>query len=636
MVVGVAVLTLAIIGPLLRPGTLLLLDWVPGPRPRLSPQFWGFPPGPPNRTPIEVFTWLFDHAVPWGFGRLLPLAVAPGLAAWGLWRLFRPSALIVLGSTLFLIVNPWMYDRMLAGHLYLVDGIALLPLLLSYLMEEPTLRTSIKTGLVFAAMVALSLHFVFIAGLLIVAYAIASFVSRQRSRAWSSLTGAGAAVALCVYWIIPAIFNRTTSLQLSSAHVEAFRTTTDHRFGLLPNVLGLYGFWRFEWPETKNHFPGWILLLAVILLVVLVGFFDLLRTPRYRLMAVTVAIASIAGLLLALGDRGPTGAIFVWLFKHFPGFAAMREAQKFLGLLAFGYATIFGWGVKVLVEQARTHRTMIAVAVLLLVLPVVYGFRELWGFAGFARPSQVPRSWVEADSIMGAGEGRVLALPWHQYLSIPFAGGRILANPAGWFFRRDTLISDNPEVPRISSVTPHAVHRSLDRVLGANNRTRFARTVAELGVQYVLLAKYVDYRSYRWLDGISGLRKVREWRDLALYENDAFSGVLGSVDRAQDGHTPIRVVKESPVRYDVVDTASGGPLRTALTPAAGWRYGTIDSRVDKAMTARFDVKEVRRGPIRWSAWRSTLVGYTVGVVSLALVILRLSRAPMGVAARDNE
>jgi hypothetical protein len=625
VVAGVVGLTLAIIGPLLRPGTVLLLDWVPGPQPRLSSQFWGFPPGPPNRTPIELVTWAFGHVVPWGVGRLLPLALAPALAAWGLSRLLRPvttSPLVVVASTLMLVVNPFMYDRMLAGHLYLVDGIALLPLLLSSLNEGPGVTAAIRTGLIFAALTALSLHFVFVAGVVIGSFALACLVTREAHRVWAVLVGIASAVMLSLYWIIPAIFVRDVSLALSAAHVDAFRSQPDSRFGLLPNLIGLNGFWRSEWPSSKSHLGFWILPLVVIVLVAAIGLRDLLRRPQLRVAAMTLAISGVVGAILALGNQGPTGRIFVWLFANIPGFAAMRESQKFLALLVVAYAPTFGWGLKVLSAQASTRRAALGVIALLLLTPLGYGFRELWGFAGWVRPSTYPESWSEADRVMGVGEGRVLVLPWHQYLAVPFANGRIVANPAREFFRREVFVSDDPEVPGIESVAHDDAHRFLDRTIRAKDK-RLGPSTAGLGVEFVLLQKYVDYRSYAWLEHQVDLVEMREWDDLVLYRNGAYVGSAGSTEKGDPDR--VRLVARSPVRYEVLGSAPRGPLRTAILPADDWQYGAVDSRQLSRSGASFPVEKVTRGSIRYRPWRVVFASYLIGAGMLALALLILIR-----------
>src|SRR5205823_3961582 len=115
-------------------------------------------------------------------------------------------------------------------------------------------------------------------------------------------------------------------------------------FGLFVNLAGLYGFWRRQPALPKDYVYAWPLFLLAILLVVIVGARAAYRDPDCRRLAKTLLIAGSIGYLLALGDQGPTGAIFRWLVTHVPGFEVMREAQKFIVLVALAYAVFFGFG----------------------------------------------------------------------------------------------------------------------------------------------------------------------------------------------------------------------------------------------------------------------------------------------------
>lgn len=666
VIVGVVVLTLVIIGPFLRPGTLLLLDWVPGPRARLSPQVWGFPPGSTSNAPVEVLMHVIHRVAPWGFVRLLPLALVPSLAAWGLWRLFGPSALATLAATLFLVVNPFMYDRMLAGHIYIVVGVALLPLYVSYLVTQVALPAAIKSGMILAVMIALSLHFVFIGGLIALSVIVVNIATGQRLQALTAAASVVTAGALSLYWVIPEVFAPLTGLGLSTSHLEAFRTTADERVGLFPNVVGLYGFWRNEWPLTKQGSSAWLFVLGVILVVAVTGLTDLLR-GSHRRMAMAVGVSGLAGVVLALGDQGPAGRLYVWLYQHIPGFVAMREPQKFLGLTAVVYAIGFGWGAKVLVEQVNSRRAQAAVAAVLLLLPVRYGFRELWGFAGFAQPSIYPTSWVEADKLLGDDGGKVWALPWHQYVGVRWAQNRIVANPFPTFFRREVISSSDPEQKEIQGLDESTEQRLLSFVVGLPDHGRhLGRLLAPLGIDHVLLAKVADHRTYAWLREQRDLSVVREWPDLVLFRNEAQIGTGGyatqrrlavrdwgaligaveekslsdyawSVQRPVAGAVrtptlpktapgePLDTRRLSPVSYAVRGSSERKELATPLQPPEGWEYNGARSVSNMGATASFSGKRVRPGTVHYVRWEVVRIGYVVGAFILAIACVLLIR-----------
>jgi hypothetical protein len=125
------VLALIVAGPLLGPGHLLLLDFPSGPR---LPRIDLFPsPGPDalgNGLPLLAL-----HALLGEVQELLPdkaFLLAPVvLGGIGVYRFVRGrldggALAATYGGTLY-AVNPFVYDRYLAGQLYFLLGYTLLP-----------------------------------------------------------------------------------------------------------------------------------------------------------------------------------------------------------------------------------------------------------------------------------------------------------------------------------------------------------------------------------------------------------------------------------------------------------------------------------------------------------------------------
>src|SRR5438132_395404 len=353
--------------------------------------------------------------------------------------MFDRVPLPTIAATLLYVVNPFVYDRMQAGQVYMVVSISLLPLFLSLLWdwEFGSIRRAVVAGLLFSALIALSPSFLFVAGVLILVRAGSGIVA-GKARA---LTGAFATLAtsaiVSLYWIVPA-FAATGELQrITRTDLGLFRTTGDPRFGLYANVAGLYGFWRREWPLAKDNLVGWPVFLVAILFVAAIGVGAVWRSRRGRLLCAGLVVSCLIGYVLALGDQGPGRSMFLWLFDHVDEFRIMREPQKFLALLALGYAYFFGAGVGALARGVATPRVRRLLVAVLLLLPSVYAFRMYWGFNGYVKPSRLPASWVQADRLMGVGDDKALALPWHLYERLALAQGRVVSNPMSSAFRRE-------------------------------------------------------------------------------------------------------------------------------------------------------------------------------------------------------
>ena len=264
-------------------------------------------------------------------------------------------------------VNPFVFNRLYVGHFALLLGYALLPFAVKAAMRSPSFRALrwCVPALWWAGLTALSPHFAWIYGLVILGVAIVAVVTKQhplrRVVGWFTIC-IGAFALMSTYVILP---NNATNL---SSHVGAvslnlYRTNGDPHLGLLANVLALYGFWRTgPGPELpKDVITGWPFIMFAILVIVAVGAWHALRpsTPvsvessherspavEQKQLAILLVSIGVAGYFLALGNQGPTGGLFSWAYVHLPFFSIMREPQKFLMLLALAYAVLFGWGVE--------------------------------------------------------------------------------------------------------------------------------------------------------------------------------------------------------------------------------------------------------------------------------------------------
>ncbi len=552
----VLALELAMFAPLLRSGTVWLLDapaTLMGPHPHAPDASWASAPWIVVRAPFEHLLETVYRVLPWGQVRLLPLLAFPVIATLGFRKLFGGDPTRTIAATLLFVVNPFVYERMVAGQEYLLLGVAVLPAITALVVRARSgVRSGLAAGAMLAAAVVLSPHLAFVGGVLVLALFAGSSFGRARAPA----IAAGVTLVVCAIATLPLAFAGPSAGSAASTDLVAFRTAADPAFGVTPNVLGLYGFWRQGWPLAKDALPAWPVFVAAILVVGAVGAATM-RRGADRVLLVGVAVAGLAGLLLALGDQGPTGPAFAWLYRVAPAFRVMREPQKFAALLALGYAVTFGAGVAVLVGRTASRRSRTALLLLLLAVPCAASIRSFWGFGGYVAPSPAPSSWTAADRLMGAGDGAVLALPWHRYLRFPFTQDRVVASPFLSAFARPVIVSDDPELEATASAPDERAARAGALLpLGAAG-DRFGELLLPLEVRYIVLAKVQDWRVYEWLYEQEDLELVAEWDDLVLFRNVAEGGGAALAE-------PLRVGEQvRPIRP--------GPKVAANRSAAGWR-----------------------------------------------------------------
>ena len=527
LAVLVVVLDLLIAAPLTGRGSLYLLDYGDypiGPHPRFAPSAFGFPPGITSRAPVDaVLYWIFQ-ATRWAPIHLLPFVAVAPVACVAFARIFPGKGLATGTATLVFTVNPFVYERMVSGQVYVVMGYTLLPVLLALTLRpfRSLAATAALGGLVLALDIALSVHYLFIAGLLLVILVAVHLAFGQRRIAMAGAGIAGCGVILSLYWLIPAAqASLTMRSPVTKLDLLAFRTVADPVFGLAVNVAGLYGFWRPGPPLVQDELSGWPILLLAMLIVAGFGLWEMWARggPTGRAVAVCCSALAIAGALLAMGDQGPTGSMYGWLFEHLPGYKVMREADKFAALIALAYATCFGAGARAIAAPLTGKVWRVLCACCVAVVPIAYGYTELWGFDGYVQPTQYPAAWAAADRSMSNG-ATAIALPWRAYFQVPWIGDRVVANPMQGYFNRPVISADDLEAGPITTETSNPRSLFLQFCLNEGSRlTEFGRLLAPLGIRYVILARVAGAQSYDWLARQRDLTRVFSAGSIVVYEN---------------------------------------------------------------------------------------------------------------------
>jgi hypothetical protein len=313
-------------------------------------------------------------------------------------------------------------------------------------------------------------------------------------------------------------------------------------------VLALYGFWREGAILPKDEIGGWPVFLVAILFVVIIGVVTALRNKMARNDGIAVVLIGVAGFVLALGAQGPFGSLFEWAYGNVPGFALMREPQKFAGLLALSYAYFFAAGAAHLIAKARTITQRRLNSLAAVILPVLYVPTLFFGLLHEVKAVDFPPSWEAADQLMGNGNGKVLALPWHQYMSYPFTDNRVVGSPVDALLRRDVISGDNTELAGLADTSPPRSRYIQFLLQNGPTLQSFGAQLRPLGVEYIVVTKAVDFNQYKWLRYQSDLEVVQETPDLVLYRNKhaAPDGYRGPVMQVADWGEAVGEVEANP------------------------------------------------------------------------------------------
>lgn len=374
------------------------------------------------------------------------------------WRLVR------FWAGTFYLLNPFVYDRLMSGQWTFLLGYAVLPLAVwaAYrLLRRPTVKHAFWLAVWWTVATIASFHFLYIFGLLFVMLLPIGLLSGDRRGRLAGywLVTAGLYLVFNLFWIIPLLVAAPSFSYVDYSHLTAFASRPDTVNDVWMSVLLLHGFFGQKGISAATVVPAAPWLFLPILGLALYGVLSALRQRTLRAFTLVLTLSAYITLILAVGVSA-VGAreIFVWLFHHLPGFAAMREPQKFLALLAVWYAFFTGYGLVVILDSLRRawqQVTVLVIAALLVVLQVV---PMLGGTGGQLHRVDYPAGWYKVRRTLNEStQGAVLVLPWRQYLHLPFAyNDKLVANPALVMFdqplyvsrRIDTLgVTEQPDRP---------------------------------------------------------------------------------------------------------------------------------------------------------------------------------------------
>ena len=171
----------------------------------------------------------------------------------------------------------FVFNRIYAGHLPLLLGYALLPFATKAIINSvssPLHRWPVP-ALWWAGLTALSPHFAWIFGLVVLGVALVTLFTKQfsfqRVAGWFAVSVSLFALMSSYIFLPHSVTNLPT--QVGRVSLDLYRTTGDAHLGLFANVLALYGFWRLGPGPVlpKEIISGWPFLVLAILLVVGVG-----------------------------------------------------------------------------------------------------------------------------------------------------------------------------------------------------------------------------------------------------------------------------------------------------------------------------------------------------------------------------
>lgn len=399
----------------------------------------------------------------YAFGALFLSAFAPMLL------LRRTRWYVQCAGGIVGALNPWVYDRMAEGQWGAVAAGAGLFLWLAAwlaLQEKRRLVRILPVALAGFLVAAFSVNL--LPALLILA--VASLLSTRSWWTWPHLRiSAAAAVltgALLIYGVIPFFLSGgprsyAEVASYNAADFQAFASVGIPPLGVIPALLGLYGYWgegvgRFT--VASGGAMWWPLSSALLVALAVIGAY---RTRKLWLLA-----AGFLGVLVSATTASTVGLrVVTTAAAHFPLLGALRDPQKFDALWLLAVVVLAAEGIDATANRLRggwlrtVAPTMAVTMILATMLPA--GVTVIRLLPRSITPVIFPYAWQRVAAYMQTHvppNDEILVLPWHQYQVLPFVG-RLTLNPASEFFPGSLIMPNDIEIPgRVSDrPSPHGI-----------------------------------------------------------------------------------------------------------------------------------------------------------------------------------
>jgi len=537
------VATVVILWQMLLPGYILTLDMVFTPKVKVFLDQSLIQ----NTLPIKYLLQIINYIIPgWLIQKIIIILIF--FLSGFLGYLFLPGVK-KLGMNywvgLFLMANPFVYERFLAGHwMHLIAYAFLTPLSLFIInfSKNPNFKNTSGLALLLFLVGVFSVHFLAISLILTFIYLLIIFIKLVIQKQYLkvkkifiySIVATIIILILSSYWLIPYFLNQNNHLNnFNQKDWQTFATAGDLEFGTTLNVLGLYGFWAeyhpwadyFLWPKANL---GWVILLGFLLFLALIGLCSSWKSKKSEEL-IFFLTAGIIGFIFSAGV-GDTifKTLNQFMFENIWFWPGFRDSQKWSGLLVISYAYFVSLGIyqtlKYLSDILKVEARKIIIFSFL--IPILYTYTIWGGFSRQLKPVWYPESWHQVNEILNQDSShfKALFLPWHQYLSLNFNQKLISQNPAKDFFDKPIIQGENPEVGQIYSQSVDLDVKAVENIL---LQTRGDKNISiipglkKVGIKYIIFSNDLagidqdfSFNSYDF----SQIKAIIKSEELVLYQ----------------------------------------------------------------------------------------------------------------------
>ncbi len=495
------VLGLLALGPGLRRGFLLSYDMVVVPRQPFSAAIAGLTGGPPRAVPSDAVVAAAARVLPADIAQKLVLLSVFVLACSGAAALLASEPWFArLAAGVFYIWNPFVAERLIIGQWALLLGYAGLPWALRAVTRYPVAswRGAGRLGLALLPAAVGGFAAMTISALVVLPAACLANpggTPRLTQRLAAAAAALGVLAVLSLPWLIPSLLR---PVYADPAGVAAFAARADTPFGAFGSLLMLGGMWNAQ--TVPAGYGGWWSLVWLALVIAAAAGYVLFAVRQKQWPG--LGIAAVVGLAIATaGVIAPGQDLLRAMTRLWPGFGILRDGQQFVAPLALaealGAGLLVAWVARPRADRRRADhpraarpgvpRPGVAIAVALVLAPVLLLPGLAWGAAGRLRPVWYPPAWLTAAAAIddSPARGNVLLLPWAAYRRLAWNGARTMLDPWPRLVSRQVIWNDGAQVGGIHLQPDDPVARRLTGVI--ESARPLTTALAAAGVRFVIV-----------------------------------------------------------------------------------------------------------------------------------------------------
>jgi hypothetical protein len=418
-------------------------------------------------------------------------------------------------------LNPFVYDRLMAGHWRFLLAYSITPFVVKSiynLLTNPNRKNLLLSALLWSLAVFSNAHHIVIIGVIFGCMVLV--FARNLKVVYYALGCVGLVILANIWWLIPAVFIPNSTNSFNVAQFYAFATTSDTNYGLTFNMLSLQGFWHKGWDSIKDYYAFWPLLVIVWLLPVYwgLGRFAALSINAKRLI-IALSLASIIALFYAAGPASAISSINVWLYQNVPGLSGMREPQKMLAILAIFYSVLTAYAVDHLL-RIKQKRYAVIVIIPFLIASMLIARPMLWGFNGQVKTYEYPTSWYQMRKILDNDKSthKAILLPWEIYVNNTITN-KLVANPASGFFGDKLIVSQRMLLPSVTDVESKQ-DSDITTALAKKDSRMLIAAMKAVDANYIVITEDFTDGNYSWLKNSLAAHNIINDSKLLVYYID--------------------------------------------------------------------------------------------------------------------